>query len=259
MWRFHTKNNTSCFTEYEIYDCMRTATQKLYGNFKNADDKLMKMQYLQYQWVSATLELHRRNKGFSSGVSYWMLNDCWPAFGWALIDYYALPKAGWYGFKHSAMPVKASFDANGNIYICNDSLNVAEGRLVLYRVTENSCETVTETAFRQAANTSSEFLRNETVMKDSVYVCDIKTSDGTDRAVWYSNRLADTGIKSGSVEILSKTEKSITLIAHGYVPAVMLDGESCVFEDNCFAMLDGEIRTVGITGNQCAEISVGII
>lgn len=259
MWRFHTKNNTSCFTEYEIYDCMRTAAQKLYGSFKNADDKLIKMQYLQYQWVSATLELHRRNKGFSSGVSYWMLNDCWPAFGWALIDYYALPKAGWYGFKHSAMPVKASFDANGNIYICNDSLNVAEGRLVLYRVTENGCETVTETAFRQAANTSSEFLRNETVIKDSVYVCDIKTSDGADRAVWYPNRLADTGIKSGSVEILSKTEESITLIAHGYVPAVMLDGESCVFEDNCFAMLDGEIRTVGITGNQCAEISVGII
>lgn len=259
MWRFHTKNNTSCFTEYEIYDCMRTAAQKLYGDFTDADDKLLKMQYLQYKWVSATLELHRRNKGFSSGVSYWMLNDCWPAFGWALIDYYALPKAGWYGFKHSAAGVKASFDASGNIYVCNDTLQDVTGELVLYQIMGDTCEVAARTEFKQGANMSSLVLAGSEIKKHAVYVCDLTTEDCIDRAVWYPNRWIDAQVTSGKAEIISKTEKSITLKAHGYVQAVMLDGTDCVFEDNCFAMLNGEIKTVHFTGKQKTAISVAVL
>ena len=36
----------------------------------------------------------------------------------------------------------------------------------------------------------------------------------------------------------------------------MLDGENRVFEDNCFAMLDGEAKTLKIRGNGNADITV---
>ena len=261
MWRFHTKNNTSCFTEYEIYDSMRTAAKKLYGDFADADDKLLKMQYLQYRWVSETMELHRRNKGFSSGVSYWMLNDCWPAFGWALIDYYAVPKAGWYGFKHSAAGVKASFDADGNVFVCNDTLRAISGSLTLYRVSDGGCDVVIRSNFNQAADKSSLVLSNGDISgatENCIYICDMVTAEGSDRAVWYPDRLTDTEVKSGNVEVVSESESSVTLRAHGYVQAVMLDGDGCVFDDNCFTMLDGEERMVGFTGGR-GGITVGII
>ena len=62
----------------------------------------MKLQYIQYELVRKTMELYRREKWFSAGIVYWMLDDEWPASGWALIDYYGVPKAGYYAFAQTA-------------------------------------------------------------------------------------------------------------------------------------------------------------
>lgn len=254
MWRFHTKNNPG-MKDYEIYDCMRTAAKKLYGDFTDADDKLIKMQYLQYEWVSRTMELCRINSGFSSGMMYWMLNDCWPAFGWALIDYYAVPKAGWYGFKHASKPLKAAFDKDGNVYVCSDKKVIVSGKISLYKITDK-CEKIAETDFELGEGESKLLLKQNNIDEHAVYLCDVEAEGETDRTVWCKERLRDTRVKSGKVKIVSGNNEQITIKAEGFVYAVMLDGENRVFEDNCFAMLDGETKTLKIRGNGNADITV---
>ena len=53
-----------------------------------------------------------------------MMNDCWPAAsGWALIDYYNLPKNAFYAFKRCSKTMLASVDCdNGrySVYVVND-------------------------------------------------------------------------------------------------------------------------------------------
>lgn len=105
------------------------------GAFKDREDRLYKMQYIQYEWVRYTLELFRRNKWFASGLLFWMYNDCWPAIGLSMVDYYSNPKAGYYGFQYAGKPVQPSICAEENgygVYILNDSLKPVAGDLHLF-------------------------------------------------------------------------------------------------------------------------------
>jgi beta-mannosidase len=35
------------------------------------------------------------------GVLVWQLNDCWPTVSWAVVDYFGVPKPGWYAIKRA--------------------------------------------------------------------------------------------------------------------------------------------------------------
>ncbi|KAF1953243.1 glycoside hydrolase [Byssothecium circinans] len=39
------------------------------------------------------------------GVLVWQLNDCWPTMSWAVVDYYQVPKPGYYAIKRALEPV----------------------------------------------------------------------------------------------------------------------------------------------------------
>ena len=261
MWRFHTKNTPS-LTEYEIYDVIKRAPEKTYGEYTDVYDKLYKMQYFQYEQIVLTMELYRRNKGFSNGILYWMLNDCWPAFGWAIIDYYVKPKAAWYGFKRTAKGVIASVDNVADkllVYICNDTLDDVSGDITVYRLEGENCDVVYSGNFSCGANVSDmvcEF-KADTASSECIYICDMSAGDHTDRALWYRNRLKDTKVKRGKTEIVSQGDGCVTLRADGYVHAVMLEGDDIVFENNCFPMLSGETVTINFrTENSDAKIKV---
>lgn len=68
------------------------------GAFTSPEDRVRKLQYMQYENIRVTMENVRRHKWYSSAILYWMYNDCWPASGWSIVDYYAVPKAAYYGF-----------------------------------------------------------------------------------------------------------------------------------------------------------------
>ena len=70
---YHTKHNPE-LGEVSIYGFIRDFTEKLFGKFKSGEDRLLKMQMLQCEWVRKSFELTKRNKWFSSGIIYWMFN-----------------------------------------------------------------------------------------------------------------------------------------------------------------------------------------
>ena len=263
MLRFHTKNNPSeAFREFQIYDYLCAITDKLLGAPRCPEDKIAKRQYVQYEWVRITMELYRREKWFSSGLIYWMLNDCWPACGWAIIDYYARPKAAWYGFRRVAAPVVASIDEeNGRyrLHVCCDGCAPASGTARLFLQSFDRAEPLAElrTDFHVDANTSAVVLEGELPKAgvDALLMAEISGEGFFDRTWFFEGRPQDCAFPETKPVIAAATADSLTIRAEKYIHALVLDGD-CVFDDNFFSMLPGEERTVRFVREKAGEIEL---
>lgn len=263
MLRFHTKNNPSeAFREFQIYDYLCAITDKLLGAPRCPEDKIAKRQYVQYEWVRITMELYRREKWFSSGLIYWMLNDCWPACGWAIIDYYARPKAAWYGFRRVAAPVVASIDEeNGRyrLHVCCDGCAPASGTARLFLQAFDRAEPLAElrTDFAVDANTSAVVLEGELPKAgaDALLMAEISGEGFFDRTWFFEGRPQDCAFPETKPVIAAATADSLTIRAEKYIHALVLDGD-CVFDDNFFSMLPGEERTVRFVREKAGEIEL---
>ncbi len=263
MLRFHTKNNPSeAFREFQIYDYLCAITDKLLGAPRCPEDKIAKRQYVQYEWVRITMELYRREKWFSSGLIYWMLNDCWPACGWAIIDYYARPKAAWYGFRRAAAPVVASIDEeNGRyrLHVCCDGRAPASGTARLFLQAFDRAEPLAElrTDFHVDANTSAVVLEGELPKAgaDALLMAEISGEGFFDRTWFFEGRPQDCAFPETKPVIAAATADSLTIRAEKYIHALVLDGD-CVFDDNFFSMLPGEERTVRFVREKAGEIEL---
>lgn len=244
MWNYHTKGNPNL--SFSIFDVTCNFAQKVLGQFKDGQDKYFKLKYAQYEWMRITLENVRRNRGFISGIIYWMWNDCWPASsGWALVDYYCLPKASFYGFKRCAKQTVVSItkDQEYEIYLCNEALTDKQVELTVYEIQNGIARQIAKTSVLAAAAQSRKIftLPEDKLPEGSILVCEI-TADGVyDRAFYKTGNLSM--LPSNAVRIVSQTERSVTVTADKYVHAVELDGEF-VFEDNYFSLLPDEVRTV---------------
>ena len=251
MWLYHTKNNPSLKKELFEYELLMA--EKLFGSFTDGYDRFFKLKYLQYEWMRLTLEQVRREKWFSSGIIYWMLNDCWPAAsGWAMIDYYCQPKASYYSFKRAAKAIIGSIDYNDGIYslhVCNDS-KAQNVRLRCF--TLSGRELIAETRFEAAANSSLVAYEIKDVLKDGDIIFFEITDDSgiCDRTFYMQGKLK---MEPCDTEIIEKAENHITVKANKYVHAVELESEA-VFEDNYFSLLPGEIRRINYYGS--SDISV---
>lgn len=249
MWLSHTKTNPVLLKE--LFDYSKEFAQIMFGGFSDGEDRLIKLQYMQFEWIRVTLENARRNKGFSNGILYWMLNDCWPAAsGWSIIDYYNYPKAAYYSFKRCAKPVLVSVDRDEEqllVYVCNDSLETitAEMMIRVWNIQTNTANLlIQEEITCPAAKAIVTHTFPIDVLGDKeILVCELANQD---RGFYKKGNLAFVPVDAPQVTAV--TENTVTLKAERYSHIVRLEG-SCEFEDNYFFMLPGEERTVGCTGN----------
>lgn len=241
----HTRNNPA-LKPLGLYDYMTEFAEKVMGKFTDSCDKLRKLQYAQYEWVRISLELYRRNKWFSSGILFWQLNDCWPAYGsWALIDFYNFPKAAYYAFKRGAKGVIASITREGGtfrVYVCNDTLKNTSGKMTLRKVDKSSVLREWVCDYSCGANESVlvyEIPEEDVKLTDGeVLICDIND----DRTILYNTNPAAFG-HLGEYEIVENKDNQIIVRANELVIDAELKGEY-IFEDNYFILMPGEERIV---------------
>ena len=248
MLLYHTQGNPALLRE--LYDYEKLFTEKVLGAFKDGRDRLFKLQYIQYEWVRISFEQARRNLWFNSGLLYWMLADCWPAAsGWALIDYYGLPKASYYSFHRCAQSVVGSIDAEDGrytLYVTNDGMTAQSLQATVQKINYKTGETVfcdrlTVQVDGQAVTKVS---LQAVLAQDEILVCDLQNAQVQDRCFY---KVGDLKLEqTQSVRIVAQTADSVTVEADAYVHAVALEGDG-VFSDSYFSLLPGERRTVTFT------------
>lgn len=258
MWLYHTQSNPAL--KKEIFEYITEFAEKLMGEFTSPEDRLFKLKYLQYEWIRVSLERTRREKWFCSGIIYWMLNDCWPAAaGWALIDYYAAPKAAYYSFKRAAKPLVLSVDLEDDLYkihLCNDSVK-RSAVLRWYAVSEGGKTVFKSDCIEVLAKEGTSSIVHEVpaarVPDDCFIVVDVMHGKQIlDRGFYKNGKLTITPC-NGRITLLKVDDISVTIKANAYVHAVELTGDA-LFEDNYFSMMEGEEKVIGFKNSKSDTI-----
>ena len=258
MMRFHTKINPDF---PDIYNDIKSFCQKVFGKDETAADRLFKYRFLGYEWLRIVFENYRRCMGYCNGVVFWMLNDCWPAaIGWALIDYYNIPKASYYAFKRNANSITCSIAEaeKYRLYVANDSLDGKDVSIKAYLLSLKD-KKITDTFETKIHSKpySANYIELPWTPDDLQFVIgDIEYEELKDRC-FYKRKNLELKNCDNLLEV-EKTENSVKIKADGYIHAVELDGDY-IFSDNYFEMLPGETRTVTFElceGAQSKDINV---
>lgn len=257
---YHIKNNYY-FTDMgliSVHDRLKRNSELMIGTHHDKLRQLYRWSYIQYEWARFTLEGIRRAKWYSAGVLYWMYNDCWPALGYAVVDFYERPKAGWYATKYSGASVAATIgqnDAGLEFIVLNDSFESGEATYKVSVWTKDGgvcriCEG--KTAFASNSNTTAcrktfAELGIEGV-NDAIVFFDVCNGGKTSRARWYPDWLAKIDLADCELDfVLDREARSITVTCKtGIAIGVAFDGE-LIMDDNFFDLLEGESRTVSYT------------
>lgn len=245
MWLYHTKTNPAL--KLELFEYLRLMTEKILGSFEDGYDRLFKLRYMQYEWLRVVMEQARRERELCSGIIFWMMNDCWPAAaGWSLIDYYNLPKDGFYSFKRCAKPTITSIDREDGtyrVYVVNDgTAGAIKGTL---RVLSSDQKTIRDSrefwCLAEADSVTLAFEFEESLDDGELLICDIEGDFGHDRT-FYRNGALPLRATVADLEI-DEENGTLTVSADEYVHALTISGNA-IFEDNCFSLLPNERRTI---------------
>ncbi|MDX9747616.1 MAG: glycoside hydrolase family 2 protein [Paludibacter sp.] len=257
MYEYHDIDNPGAAGHRTLFSHMEYLAEQLYGDPNGDNDRrIRQMEYIQHEFVRLGLEGSRRRKFYSSGIQFWMYNDCWPALGWSLIDYWGGRKAGWYGFAAGSRPVIAASeqtDKTINWWISNDLAEDIEAKVRIF------IQPVAEKAFnikhfnlRLKANESTKIneldlaeLKSK-LATNAILVCEVETAKGNDRSYWTPARPQDVNYEPVNLRVIrEQTYESgiVTITADKWARVVTLEGD-VEFEDNYFELLPGETRTI---------------
>ncbi|MBE9918100.1 hypothetical protein G8C92_29305 [Paenibacillus donghaensis] len=262
MLEYHTKNHPG-LANCSLFRALKTLADKLTPPSVTTDEHVRRMSFVQHELTYLVMEAYRRSRYYTGGLLFWMYNDCWPASGWSLVDYYGYPKGGYYGFKKAARPVIASIERNAEegryaFWICSDEpkeiLGTATLRVLsLADVAGAPSIWSREIGFTVEPGSSSVAAEIPSVELDvllddrHVLVMDISGSFCEDRCVYFSGLPAEMKLQPSDVRIASLSDRPeggcLTVAADRYAKAVLLHGPY-VFSDNYFDLLPGEHRTV---------------
>jgi len=255
---YHIKNN-AFFTDGmgwpSIFKRLQRNATVMVGMTDDPLQNVYRFCYLQYEWARLAVEGMRRSNWYGSAIQYWMYNDCWPALGYAVIDYYGKPKGGWYGTKRAAAPIASTigFKEDNLEFICLN--NCLESKNLSYKISLLDCEKNNFTTMKSGNFTSNANIQTSiiSIKKDDITIEDnaivfLDIYDGdqlVDRSRWYKTWLADLKVPEAEVECVydAATESVTFTCKKGVALGMTVDGDFAA-EDNFIDLFEGESRTI---------------
>jgi len=267
-WEFHANPYESGIPRGAYRNVFEEALDAYFGrnvNELDLDTYLLLTQAWQAEAYRFSLAHFRRRKFLTSGVLFWMYNDCWLATSsWSVIDYYLRRKPAFYAVKRAYSPEMVSFAEQENglaIWLVNDRLAPAQGVLEYGtgRFSQEHAETVGAVSQHIAANCSSRVLtlpppalsdenKADTYywarwMRDGALISSHYRWLGTCGDVC----LPDPGLRWTAKPRDDHYEVEVS--ASRYAWMVIIDPTADLRpEDNYFDLLPGESRTIRVSG-----------
>jgi len=258
MWEYHTKDNPYKGGDpaVTLYRMLERGAEQFFGESTDAETRVRKMEYFQYDWIRLSMESTRRNKWYCSGIQFWMYNDCWPASGWSIVDYYGFAKAGYYAMRRGSKPMIASIEDVGEsfrIWVISDLLTSVSGDVdVRIQPWMGEATPIAHASFTLDNDISKAVLDipksavGDRIGIDSVLVCDLESDGGGDRAFHYGGLQNAMSLPPATLNVAREgngLEGRIVVSTDNYARVVTLDAD-LDFSDNYFEMLPGEARTI---------------
>lgn len=225
---YHTQSNPAL--KYSLYQYVDMLTQGIFGPYRSGQDRTEKMQMLQCERIRLSMELFRRNMWYSSGLIYWMFNDCWPAANsWSIADYYCRPKPAFYTFAAASAPLMGSVtkeDGKYRAFVSHTGPGTAKGRarLSVYNVRSGSTEWETEADFELSNGAvclmeADEALLSARISRETVLLLEV----GDYRSFYLPFGFRGTDWEEGGFTVTAEDENSITVRAEVTLPYLLLD------------------------------------
>lgn len=254
IMEYHCQNNP-CLKE-TIFAYSEKMAEGFFGKYESPQDRIYKLQILQCEWLRISFELFKRNQWFSSGIVYWMFNDCWPtSVSWSVVDYYGNPKPAYYVFRRCAKPVITSlYEEDGEIkaYVCVNGKNgvSAKGKVYLYNVLTGEENTLAEfdgkfSVGSTCAVTAEKSKIPQIEQNENIVLCDLESDTCSDRSFYCPNYFKNVPWGKNDAFVLTETDGGCEITADTCIPYVMLDTDSKL-SDNCFFLKKGETVTLKI-------------
>ena len=258
MWEYHTKDNPCAPPGHlTLYKVVESEAKFLYGDWGNdIDQRISKMEYLQYDYVRLATESSRRRMFYTSGIQFWMFNDCWPASGWSMVDYFGYRKASWYAAANANKPVIAACQKTKKFikwWLCNDLFKSIKIDVeIKVQPTAGDPLWTKKLSITVPANSSIEAYEMELATmakqygKNAIIVCDIKYENGSDRSWFYDGKPGEIPFQKVNLTVSQKRTEyqgEITIHADKWARVVTLDAD-VDFSDNYFELLPGETKVI---------------
>ena len=248
---YHTKNNPGlgAITLYGYVDRM---ARGMFGEYRDGYDRVYKMQLLQCEWIRIMVELYRRHAWYSSGIIFWMFNDCWPAANsWSQVDYDGNPKPAYYTHLRTAKPIVSSVtkeDGTYRVYVSHrGTASVpASGRLYRYNIVTGEEEELCRTATIRLENESRAIVSipadTVTLDREWMLIFDLTSDAGDDRSYFLPLSLGQMAFVSPTAEdtlyTVTETENAFTVTANETIPVLLLDVPYLLSDNGMFLRRD---------------------
>lgn len=265
VFEYHIKNN-DYFTEVlkwpSVHGRLMRNAEVMLGKWETEEERLYRSAYVQYEWARFTVEAARRAKWYNAALQYWMYNDCWPAVGYAIVDFYGKPKAGWYASKRVFAPIAAAIkaDEHGDLscYCLHDGREAHNltYRLLVADMQSGEITVLGEGALPCAAGENRRaFFSYPTrggkigeLIEKKCGIVFFELYEGerlVDRARWYPSWLGEVECAKASLSYtVDEAAHTVTVTCEsGVAIGVAFDGD-CIFEDNFFDLLPGQSKCI---------------
>ena len=254
---YHTKNNPD-LEDTTIFQYAELLAKGIWGDFEDGEDRLSKLQMLHCEWVRQSFELFRRNQWYSSGLLYWMWNDCWPAaISWSLTDYYGCAKPALYMFHRCAQPFLISIDKDRKDQICviasyngnplHDKPLDGFVHLYRYNIRTGKEDSEKQIPFHLEVGETRQIYTGEKPKGldcRHMLLADASAGQRKDRAYYYPLHPAEMDFEKGTVEIAGEDDGSVTVFAPVTIPVMLIDTGDTLLSDNGFFLKRGEWKTL---------------
>jgi beta-mannosidase len=89
------------------------AVEMMFGEAHSIEEFAVKSMASQAEVLKIEILNRRRNRKTCGGFMNWMFSDIWPTGTWAVVDYFAQPKMGYYAMKREFAPFRGYILPNG--------------------------------------------------------------------------------------------------------------------------------------------------